>query len=86
MKGFVKSLLLLAVLAAACHATRAGPLAYGICQSGCNSVAVACYKAGGFIFGVPTWGAAVPATIGGCNAALGKCMAACVAAGASPTA
>lgn len=29
----------------------AGPLAYGICQTGCNAVVVACYAAAGFTFG-----------------------------------
>jgi len=63
----------------------AGPLAYGICQTGCNAVAVACYAAAGVTFGTVTAGAGVPAAIVACNAALGVCMAACVAAGLSPT-
>lgn len=29
----------------------AGPLAYGICQTGCNAVVVACYAAAGATFG-----------------------------------
>ena len=58
-----------------------GPLAYGICQTGCNSLAVACYAAAGATFGTVTAGAGVPAAILACNAALGTCMAACVAAG-----
>lgn len=29
----------------------AGPLAYGICQTGCNALAVACYAAAGTTFG-----------------------------------
>lgn len=29
----------------------AGPLAYGICQTGCNAMVVACYAAAGFTFG-----------------------------------
>lgn len=28
-----------------------GPLAYGICQTGCNALVVACYAAAGFTFG-----------------------------------
>eukprot|EP00198_Chlamydomonas_reinhardtii_P006321 XP_001695657.1 hypothetical protein CHLREDRAFT_195841 [Chlamydomonas reinhardtii] len=81
MKGFAKSLLLaLAILlATAFSATHAGPVAYGICQTGCNSVAVACYSAAGFTFGVPSWG-----DIAACNVALGKCMSSCVAAGLWP--
>jgi len=62
-----------------------GPLAYGICQTGCNSLAVACYAAAGATFGTVTAGAGVPAAILACNAALGTCMAACVAAGFAPT-
>ncbi|KAJ9064621.1 hypothetical protein DSO57_1028538 [Entomophthora muscae] len=63
----------------------AGPLAYGICQTGCNAVAVACYTAGGATFGTVTAGAGVPAVILGCNVGLGACMAGCVAAGFAPT-
>lgn len=62
-----------------------GPLAYGICQTGCNSLAVACYAAAGFTFGTVTAGAGIPAALVGCNAALGVCMAACIAAGFLPT-
>lgn len=62
-----------------------GPVAYGICQSGCNTVAVACYTAGGATFGTVTAGLGVPAVIIGCNLALGTCMVACVAAGFAPT-
>ncbi|KAK3817804.1 MAG: hypothetical protein J3Q66DRAFT_282798 [Benniella sp.] len=63
----------------------AGPLAYGICQTGCNAVAVACYAAAGVTFGVITAGVGTPAAILGCNSALGVCMAGCVAAGFAPT-
>mmetsp|Transcript_65330 Transcript_65330/g.115940 ORF Transcript_65330/g.115940 Transcript_65330/m.115940 type:complete len:87 (+) Transcript_65330:87-347(+) len=62
-----------------------GPLAYGICQTGCNAVTVACYSAAGATFGTVTAGAGIPAAILACNAALGTCMAACVAAGCTPT-
>ena len=48
-----------------------GPLAYGICQTGCNAMVVACYAAAGFTFGTVTAGAGVPAAVIGCNAALG---------------
>lgn len=64
--------------------TNAGPLAYGICQTGCNAVVVACYGAAGFTFGTVTGGAGIPAAIIGCNAGLGTCMAACIAAGFAP--
>ncbi|XP_011307298.1 uncharacterized protein [Fopius arisanus] len=65
--------------------TMAGPLAYGICQTGCNAVAVACYAGAGATFGVVTAGAGVAPAILACNAALGVCMTACVAAGFAPT-
>ncbi|OWZ04856.1 hypothetical protein PHMEG_00023169 [Phytophthora megakarya] len=63
----------------------AGPLAYGICQTGCNAVAVACYGAAGAVFGTVTAGVATLPAIISCNAALGVCMASCVAAGLTPT-
>ena len=63
----------------------AGPLAYGICQAGCNAVAVACYAAAGATFGTVTAGIGTAPAIVGCNSALGVCMAACVAAGLAPT-
>ena len=43
-------LLALALLSALFVSTNAGPLAYGICQSGCNAVAVACYGAAGVAY------------------------------------
>ncbi|PPQ74617.1 hypothetical protein CVT24_004163 [Panaeolus cyanescens] len=54
----------------------AGPIAYGICQTGCNVVAVACYAAAGFTFGTIAAPLAPPAILG-CNAALGTCSATC---------
>ena len=82
----VRMCLLVALIAVALLPYAAGgPLAYGICQTGCNGVAVACYAAASFTFGTVTAGAGVPAVIVGCNTALGTCMAACVAAGLAPT-
>lgn len=63
----------------------AGPLSYGICQTGCNALVVACYTAAGFTFGTITGGLGAPPAIIACNTALGTCMAGCVAAGISPT-
>ncbi|EWG55340.1 hypothetical protein FVEG_13353 [Fusarium verticillioides 7600] len=54
----------------------AGPIAYGVCQAGCASVAMACYAAGGATWGA-TAGATAPATIAACNSAFGVCSAAC---------
>ncbi len=50
---------------------------YGVCQTGCNTVWVACVAAAGGTAGVSTGGAAVPAAILVCNTAQGVCMAAC---------
>ncbi|CAH3111071.1 unnamed protein product [Porites lobata] len=58
---------------------QSGPLAYAICQW------VACVAAAGGTAGVSTGGVGVPAAILACNAAQGVCMAACVAAGLTPT-
>jgi hypothetical protein len=73
------------VLASLVAQANGGPCAYGICQTGCNAVGVACYAAAGSTFGTVTAGLGVPAVIMGCNVALGTCMAACVAAGFVPT-
>merc|ERR1711862_78946 len=81
----VRAMLVLVVLAIAVGTAQSGPLAYGICQTGCNAAVVACYAAAGVTFGTVTAGAATPAVIVGCNVALGTCMAACVAAGCTPT-
>lgn len=61
-----------------------GPLSYGICQTGCNAVAVACYGAAGVTMGTITFGAGIAPAVMACAAAQGTCMAACVAAGLSP--
>lgn len=54
----------------------------------CDTVAVACYVAGGAVMGTATAGSGVPAAIIGCNAALGTCMGTCwsvtAAAAAAP--
>ncbi|PFH45591.1 hypothetical protein AMATHDRAFT_158614 [Amanita thiersii Skay4041] len=55
---------------------QAGPILYGICQTGCNSLAVICYAAGGVVFGT-VLAATAPAAILACNAAQGSCMALC---------
>ena len=81
MDAVKKIFILFALFATA----NSGPLAYAICQTGCNTVWVACVSAAGGVAGVSTGGAAVPAAILTCNAAQGACMAACVAAGCSPT-
>ncbi|THU93403.1 hypothetical protein K435DRAFT_670303 [Dendrothele bispora CBS 962.96] len=61
----------------ALQSVQAGPIAYGICQTGCNAVAVACYAGAGFTFGTVVAAAAAPPVILACNAALGTCSTAC---------
>ena len=85
----LKSLTLL-VIAIICggllvEKAEAGLAAYGICQSGCNAVWVACVAAAGGTAGVSTGGVGVPPVILACNSANGICMAACIAALAAPT-
>ncbi|KIK80004.1 hypothetical protein PAXRUDRAFT_159823 [Paxillus rubicundulus Ve08.2h10] len=72
-----KALAALTVAASAAPLVTAGPLAYGLCQTGCNVLVGACYAGAGFIFGVTIVGA--PPAILACNAGLGTCMAACAA-------
>ncbi|TFL02353.1 hypothetical protein BDV98DRAFT_565686 [Pterulicium gracile] len=57
----------------------AGLIAYGLCQTGCNTLAVACYSAAGFTFGTVVAAAATPAVLVACNTGLGTCSAACAA-------
>jgi hypothetical protein len=66
------------------HTATAGPTAYGICQTGCSAVTMACYTAGGFTWGA-TLGATAPTTIVGCNTAFGTFQAACAAVLLAPT-
>ncbi|KAH9917913.1 uncharacterized protein BXZ73DRAFT_105434 [Epithele typhae] len=75
----LSSFLAAAALRATCG-SQAGPMAYGICQTGCNKGVVACYAGAGFTFGsISTAGVDVPAAITTCNATLGVCLAACAA-------
>jgi hypothetical protein len=48
MKGL---LVLLLIASLAINGIYAGPIGYGVCQSGCAAVVVACYGAAGFTFG-----------------------------------
>jgi hypothetical protein len=79
-----KSFLTVFLLVSLIQGAASDPLAYGICQTGCNALVVACYSAAGFIFGTLTGGVGVPAAVLACNAQLGTCMA-CIAAGFAPT-
>ncbi|KAE8750512.1 hypothetical protein FOCC_FOCC002806 [Frankliniella occidentalis] len=51
---------------------------YGMCQTGCNAVTMACYASAGVVFGAGS----VPA----CSAAQGTCMTACAGATAAAAA
>ncbi len=77
--------LLLCLLPAGADAGLIGLAAYGACQTGCNTVWVACVAAAGGTAGVSTGGVAVPAAILACNAAQGVCMAACAGIALAPT-
>ncbi|KAF8808937.1 cysteine-rich protein [Phlegmacium glaucopus] len=55
----------------------AGPIAYGICQTGCNALAVTCYAAAGYTFGTVVASPAAPAVVQSCNAGLAACSTAC---------
>ena len=61
-----------------------GLASYGICQTGCNTVWVACVAGAGGTAGVTTGGVGVPAAVLACNTAQGLCMAACAAIALSP--
>ncbi|KAG1839194.1 hypothetical protein C8R48DRAFT_621836 [Suillus tomentosus] len=79
-----KSTTTILILAATAGPVVAGPIAYAICQTaGCNGIAVACYSAASFTFGVAL--PAAPPAIMACNAALGACVAACAAIALGPT-
>ncbi|KAJ7230375.1 hypothetical protein GGX14DRAFT_583007 [Mycena pura] len=67
----------LAIAVSAFPVVMGGPIAYGLCQTGCNVMAVACYAAAGFTFGTVVAAPAAPVAVLGCNAALGTCAATC---------
>jgi len=72
-----KSVITIATIMMMPTSTSAGPIAYGICQTGCNSLVVACYAAAGFTFGTVVASAATPAVLLACNVGLGTCSATC---------
>ncbi|KIJ15618.1 hypothetical protein PAXINDRAFT_11736 [Paxillus involutus ATCC 200175] len=71
----LKSLAVLTAVASAAPLVMAGPLAYGLCQTGCNALVGVCYAGAGFVFGATI--VAAPPAILACNGGLGTCMAAC---------
>ncbi|KIK77344.1 hypothetical protein PAXRUDRAFT_167182 [Paxillus rubicundulus Ve08.2h10] len=78
----LKRLVALTITVSAAPLVMAGPIAYALCQMGCNVLAYACYAGVGFTFGMTIIGA--PPTILACNASLGTCMAACAATAPIP--
>jgi hypothetical protein len=72
----MKPTAILATLACFYTEASAGPIAYGICQSGCSAVVMACYAGAGYTWGA-TLGASAPASIIACNSAFGTCSALC---------
>ena len=81
----IKSLLfLLAICFPMIQGGIIGIAGYGICQTGCNRVWVACVSVAGGTAGVSTGGLGVPAAILACNAAQGVCMSICAAVALSP--
>jgi hypothetical protein len=74
----VSLVITIALLASSAGQVSAGPALYGVCQTGCCSLAVACYSAAGATFGTVLAVAATPAILG-CNTAFGICSAKCAA-------
>jgi len=56
---------------------KAGLVAYGMCQSGCAGIVVACYAGAGYVFGTVVTGVNTPAAILACNKTFGKCSSIC---------
>lgn len=92
MKGSKLTLVLMCLMNAF-FICQAGPVAWGACQTACNSAAVYCYAQAGLVFGAFTLGSAATGPVGwlawltggssvsaaaaACSAAQGVCMAAC---------
>ncbi|KAJ7724508.1 hypothetical protein B0H16DRAFT_1736697 [Mycena metata] len=73
----LKALLAPLLAFAAIPLVEGGPIAYGLCQTGCNTLAVACYAGAGLVFGTVIAAPAAPVAALACNAALGTCSATC---------
>ncbi|KAJ7669782.1 hypothetical protein B0H17DRAFT_1209537 [Mycena rosella] len=67
----------LIVALTAVPAVQGGLISYGLCQTGCNALAVACYAGAGLVFGTVVASPAAPAAALACNVALGQCSAMC---------
>ncbi|KAJ7036624.1 hypothetical protein C8F04DRAFT_1394200 [Mycena alexandri] len=52
-------------------------VAYGLCQTGCNNITVACYSAAGLVFGTVIADADAPVAALACNKALSECSSNC---------
>lgn len=67
------------VLSLTVRQASAGRIEYAVCQAGCASLVMACYTAAGFVWGTVGRDTASQAILF-CNAAFGKCSAACAEA------
>ncbi|KAJ7664006.1 hypothetical protein DFH06DRAFT_1189181 [Mycena polygramma] len=76
MRAF-KTLFVPLITLAVIPLVQGGPISYALCQTGCNTVAVACYAGAGLVFGTVVAAPAAPAAALACNAALGTCSGVC---------
>ena len=74
----------LIILSILISTAQAGPIALGICYTGCNALWVTCVAGAGGVAGVSTGGLAVAPAILACNTGQGTCMTACTVALALP--
>ncbi|KAJ6579297.1 hypothetical protein B0H10DRAFT_1835963 [Mycena sp. CBHHK59/15] len=81
MRPTISTLAPLLLALAAVPAVQGGLISYGLCQTGCNTLAVACYAGAGLVFGTVAASPAAPAAALACNAALGQCSAICATVG-----
>jgi hypothetical protein len=56
---------------------KASLVEYGMCQSGCAGIVVACYAGAGFVFGTEITGVNTHPAILACNKTFGKCSSIC---------
>jgi len=73
----ISFLLAFLLISAYFNQSQAFGITTGICYAGCGALVTACYASAGLIFGTVTAGVGAPVAAIACNAAFGKCMAAC---------
>ncbi len=84
LTSVIKILLMLQVLIHVTQGGLLGMVSLPACYGACNAGAVACYAAGGLVFGTVTLGAAAPAVAVVCSAAQGAYWIACTGAAVAP--